>query len=227
MSTGLIGKTTNLDREVVGQQIQASREDLWGEIPGKIVAFDAANQTATIQPLYRPRFNGKPIDMPELLEVPVRFPRAGGVLITHPVKKDDVVTLRPMMRNTEKWHTEGTYESTDTRSFNLSDYEAFLDGGESLTQPIGKFNAGEAEFRNEGGDQIIQLGQDRVRALFGRLRFVLRKQGEDMYVQMKVKPSDDPDDSNVALFHITIDVKNSTITASHTIGIGPDPNPQD
>ena len=158
--SGYVGKLTNLPRDVVGVQAQSEREDLWGEIPGEIVAFDAAAQTATIQPLYKPKHLGEPIDMPQLLEVPVRFQRQGGFIVTIPPKPGDKVTLRPQMRNSEKYHTEGAYEANDTRSFSLADYEAFLDGGESLQQPISGFNAENMELRNEDGSVKIEVGGD-------------------------------------------------------------------
>lgn len=141
MSVGYRGKTVNLEREVVATQAQAEREAMWGEMPGRIVSFDAEAQTATIQPLYKPRHNGVAVDMPELVDVPVRFQRAGGGGITFPIKAGDRVTLRPMMRSTQGYHTGGDYEATDTRSSALSDMEAFLDGGEPLSEPIPNFDA--------------------------------------------------------------------------------------
>ena len=141
MSIGYVGKTVNLTRESVATQIQAEKENQLGEIPGKIIAFDPATQTATIQPLYKPRHNGQPVDMPELLEVPVRMPRAGNGADTFPIQKDNIVTLRPQMRSSENYHTGEDYTPSDSRSFNLSDMEAYLDGGESLSNPIPNFDA--------------------------------------------------------------------------------------
>ncbi len=160
MSMGYRGKTTNAGRENVAVQAQAEREAAWGELTGKIVSFDAAKQTATIQPDYRPFHDGKAVDMPELQEVPVRFTRAGGFIITHPIKVGDKVTLRPQMRSSEQFHEGEAYETpNDSRSNSLSDMEAFLDGGESLSQPIGDFNAGEMEIRTEAGFPKIKLNE--------------------------------------------------------------------
>lgn len=154
---GHLGKTTNWQRDVVGTQTQAERLDQWGEIEGEIKSFDAAKQTATIQPLYKPKHNGKPIDMPELLEVPVRFLRAGNGALTHPVAVGDKVTLRPKMRSSEKYHTESSGEASDARSFNLSDMEAHLDGGESLQDPIQNFDNSNMHLRfNESGSYGIR-----------------------------------------------------------------------
>lgn len=147
MSVGRIGKTTNSPDDVVGQAIADERKAMWGEIPGEIVAFDSATQTATIKPLYRPKFNGKPIDMPDLLEVPVRMMRAGGGGVTFPVGAGDKVTLRPMMRSTENYLDGGDGTASDDRSFNLSDMEAHLAGGEALTDPIQGFDASNVHVR--------------------------------------------------------------------------------
>lgn len=147
MSVGRIGKTTNSPDDVIGQALTDERKAMWGEIPGQIVSFDPASQTATVQPLYRPKFNGQPIEMPQLLEVPVRMFRAGGGGVTFPVGPGDKVTLRPMMRSTENYLSDDDGTASDDRSFNLSDMEAHLDGGESLTDPIQNFDASNVHVR--------------------------------------------------------------------------------
>lgn len=161
MSMGKRGKTTNAQRENVAVQAQSERESMWGEMPGTIVSFDPATQTATIQPSYKPRHNGQPVDMPELLEVPVRFPRAGGFVITSPIKEGDKVTLRPQMRSSDEFHAGGDYTANqDARSFSLSDMEAFLDGGEALTDPIPNFNSSNMEIRTADGSFKIEMSED-------------------------------------------------------------------
>lgn len=160
MSMGYRGKTTNALREGVAVQAQAERESMWGEMPGTVVSFDPATQTATIQPSYKPRHNGVPTAMPELLEVPVRFPRAGGFVITSPIKAGDKVTLRPQMRSSEEYHSGGEFEAPDARSFSLSDMEAFLDGGEPLGDAIPNFNPNNMEIRSANGDFKIEMSPE-------------------------------------------------------------------
>lgn len=158
---GYTGKTTNLAEDVSDIQAQNEREDMWGEMDGEIISFDLGTQTATIQPLYKKRLNGVPTDLPELLEVPVRFPRMGGFVITTPVKPGDRVRLRPQMRSTENYHAEGgAYAASDARSFSLSDYEAFLEGGESLSDPIPSFNNLNMELRSADGQFAIEMSAD-------------------------------------------------------------------
>jgi hypothetical protein len=137
---GRVGKTTNWVDDVEDARVDTAQRQQWGEITGTVKSFNSQTQTATIQPDYKPKFNGKAITMPELLEVPVRFARTGAGAITQPVPEGTKVSLRPQMRSTENYHTDGGGEASDSRMFNLSDMEAHLTGGESLTDPIQNFD---------------------------------------------------------------------------------------
>lgn len=163
---GRQGKTTNSLEDWVGTALNDERMSTWGNIPGRVVAFDSAKQTATIQPLFKPKFNGVPVDMPQLLEVPVRFQRAGGMAITMPIKPGAMVELRPQMRSTENYHTDDDGSASDGRSFNLSDMEAHITGGESLTDPIKNFNNENVNLRaNDDGTFGLEMSED------GKIRF--------------------------------------------------------
>ena len=157
--TGKIGKLTNRDQAYLDSAIDSALAEMWGEMPGEVVAFDTATQTATVQPLYRPKHNGTAVTMAQLQEVPVRFARAGGFVITTPVKAGDRVTLRPMMRSLESYHIDDDGTPSDARRFNPSDYEA-LDGGESLSTPIPNFNATNMEIRSADGQFAIEMSED-------------------------------------------------------------------
>ncbi|QIG67656.1 baseplate assembly protein V [Rhizobium phage RHph_Y17] len=159
--TGKLGKTTSFQDDIIGAKTLDERNAQWGEIPGKIVSFDPATQTATVQPLYKPKFNGTPVDMPELLEVPVRFSRAGGGAITFPVGAGDKVTLRPQMRSSENYLVDDEGSASDGRSFNLSDMEAFLDGGETLGEAMPNFDSQNMHLRsNPDGSFGIKASPD-------------------------------------------------------------------
>ena len=135
--TGYIGKVTNLPREVIGVQAQSEREDLFGPMPGKIVKYDAATQTATVQPLTKKILpNGQVLDYPEMLEVPIDFPRTANMAFTSPIPVGSKVMLTPMARNMENYDTEDNGEPFDTRSYHLSDMRATITGGDPLTDPL-------------------------------------------------------------------------------------------
>jgi len=97
----------------------------------------------------------------------VRMQRQGGFVVTIPPKKGDKVLLRPQMRSSEKWHEEEIYETVDKRSQSLADYEAYLDGGESLQKPISGFNSDSMELRSEDGNTAIEVGDGFVEIRVG------------------------------------------------------------
>lgn len=158
---GLLGKTTNLDRDVIGRQALSEREAMWGPIPGEIVAYDAAAGTATIKPLYRPRFNGEPVEMPQLLEVPVDLPRTANAGLTFPIPAGTKVHLTPMMRSMESYDDENDGAPSDGRSFSLSDMRASIVGGDSLSSPMGNVDPDNTHLRfDQDGNYGIKGSPD-------------------------------------------------------------------
>ena len=156
--TGYLGKTTNDARDVNGAVAQSEREAAMGEMPGRIVSVSADGKTATVQPLYKPKFNGVPTAMPELQEVPLRQNLMGGVGITVPVKPGQNVTLRPQMRSQDNYHKDGDGAASDARSFHLSDMEAHIAGGESLKDPLAGYDPNNVHIRaNADGSKGIKL----------------------------------------------------------------------
>lgn len=164
---GKVGKTTDSDLELAASVAQRLLDKEMGEMPGQVVSFDPEAQTATISPLYK---NAAGDSLPQLLEVPVRFPRAGGFVVTSPVKEGDFVTLRPLFRSSEEYHSGGEYVSeSDRRRSSLSDMEAYIDGGERLTNPIPNFNDSNLEIRSEDGAFAIEMTEDGKFAFRGAL----------------------------------------------------------
>lgn len=156
---GYAGKHTNRERDTVEGQARDQVEREWGEMTGTVVSFDAELQTIKVQPDYQKRLNGKPTKLPELVDVPVRFPRMGAFIMTTPVRPGDKVSLRPQMVNSEEFHEGEDYVPTDARSRSLSDYEAFLDGGEPLSNPITGFNNNAFEIRTEDGAHRVRFDE--------------------------------------------------------------------
>ena len=61
--------------------------------PGIIQSFNSAEQTVTVQLSIREKRNNDGVetweDIPQLVDVPVVFPRAGGYILTMPIKPGD------------------------------------------------------------------------------------------------------------------------------------------
>lgn len=158
---GYTGKTTNAPREVTQVMTTAERESQWGEIPGRIISFDPATQTATVQPLYKPKFNGVAVDMPQLQEVPLRQALMNGAGITMPIKPGASVSLRPQMRSQDNYHTDGDGAANDARSFHLSDMEAHTAGGESVKDAVQNYDNENLHIRaNKEGTAGIKVSPE-------------------------------------------------------------------
>lgn len=185
MSTtaGYAGKTVTRHGEPEAHQNASDRESMFGEMPGEIIEFDPATQKAMIQPLYKPRHddgNGNlvAIDLPVLEEVPVRFDRCLHGRLTYPLMPGDRVQLRPQMRATERFHTEDVHIATDVRSYSLSDLEAYVDGGESLINPIQNFDPENMHLGFDGETGMFGLhgsiiGQMKIDLISGELMQML------------------------------------------------------
>lgn len=157
MSAGYIGKTTNSPVTTRATTARTTVEESMGEIPGEIMEFDPATQTAKIQPLFQLVINGTQLRMPPLEQVPVRFHTGGNGALTYPVKVGDKVTLRPQMRSTDLYHTDASEVPNDARYCDISDMEAHLDGGESVKEPIQSFDASRVHLRfAQGGEYGIR-----------------------------------------------------------------------
>lgn len=153
--TGYVGKTTNLQREVVSQQIQAEREDQWGPMPGEVIDYDAAAGTATIRPLFKKRkWDGTDLILPDLVEVPIDLPRTGSAGLTFPIPAGTKVQLTPQMRSMENYDDEGNGTFSDMRSFNLSDMRASVVGGDSLSSPMENVDSENTHLRFDAGGQF-------------------------------------------------------------------------
>jgi hypothetical protein len=132
---GYVGKRTNAAQDAVGKFAEDERDAMWGPIPG--VTVSAWNgRTVDVRPLYKPRHNGVPVDMPVLFEVPLDQPISGNAGITIPVPVGTPVMLSPQMRALDDFEEGGDAAPYDARAFHLSTMRASLSGGESLSQNI-------------------------------------------------------------------------------------------
>lgn len=164
--------------DVVKMQAEEERKDIWTALPGRIKSFDAATQKATVEVMYKPRHNGEPVAMPELLEVPVMLPRAGGFVVTSPIKSGDGVMLQFQARDISKWSKDGEPgEALTDRMHDLSDAVAVL-GLEPSTKALSDYNTENFEIRSEDGKTKIEITPD------GKFKFS-SSSGEDILSILK------------------------------------------
>jgi hypothetical protein len=129
-------------------------------MPGYIVSFDATNQTATVQTTLKERLDGELTQLPQLLDVPVQFPRAGGFCLTFPVKSgDECLVVFGDGCIDAWWQSGGIQEQIEMRRHDLSDAMAIM-GISSVPKAISNFSVETTQYRNESGDTFIEIAPD-------------------------------------------------------------------
>jgi hypothetical protein len=72
--------------------------------PAYVVSYDESTQTATVQPTLQRVYVGQaPVDLPQILQVPVVFPRVANAWLRLPIAKGDLVELRFSERSLDAW----------------------------------------------------------------------------------------------------------------------------
>lgn len=131
-------------------------------MPGIVVSFDSDAVTAVIQPAikgYEPDVNGNQISisMPQLVDVPVTFPRGGGVTLTFPVKPGDECELIFNDRCIDFWwQSGGEQEPVHPRQHHIGDAVAFL-GPMSQAKKISGISTSAAQLRSDDGSTFFEL----------------------------------------------------------------------
>lgn len=148
--------------------IENRLKDLHTAMPGIIQSFDAAGQTASVQPTIRRIFITReeeidiltPADLPILINVPIVYPRGGGFSLTFPIAPGDECLLVFSERSLDNWHTNGGVRTPSDRRFHhLSDAVAFV-GLSSIPNKVPLYNTTGAEIKKDDGSATISLNAD-------------------------------------------------------------------
>ncbi|NHB93624.1 phage baseplate assembly protein V [Photorhabdus cinerea] len=144
---------------------EAISAGLYVSLPCIIQSFDANAVTVTAQPAIRWKIRKKDgelesVSLPLLVDVPVIFPRGGGVTLTFPVKAGDECLVVFADRCIDYWwQSGGVQEPVDPRQHNLSDGFALI-GPQSQQQKIAGISTNTAQLRSDDGVAYIELDPD-------------------------------------------------------------------
>lgn len=132
-------------------------------LPGIVVSFDAARQTATVQPAIKRVFTELgAVNLPVCMDVPVCFPGGGGFWLTFPVVAGDECLLVFAERCIDRWHAEGgTQLPAEYRLHDLSDAFALV-GVTSQPRRLANVQASGAELRTRDRSTFLRLEAGRV-----------------------------------------------------------------
>lgn len=148
--------------ETFRAELKTLNQDLRVALPGIIQAFDPESLTAVVQPALRFVSTGddgiqNTCLYPQLVDVPVIFPRGGGCTLTFPVKEGDECLVIFADRCTDFWwQSGGIQEPSDERMHDLSDAFALV-GPRSQTQKIDAISTRSVEIRSDDGATRLSL----------------------------------------------------------------------
>jgi hypothetical protein len=131
-------------------------------MPGIIQSFNADAVTCTVLPAIKGNDSGtsgdrESADLPLLVDVPVIFPRGGGVTMTFPIKAGDECLLVFGDRCIDFWwQNGGVQEPVDSRQHDLSDAFAII-GPQSQAKKISGISTSAAQFRSDDGSTYFEI----------------------------------------------------------------------
>jgi hypothetical protein len=149
----------------IGEIIESRLADLHTSMPGQIMSFDSATQTATIQPCLQRKYQGEDdaVNLPSIEDVPVHFVGSGDYWITTPVEVDSFVWLVFSERAIDKWlDLGGVVDPAKSRKFDLSDCFAIA-GVNPDSSKLSGFDDSSITIRNRANDVLIKVGDSEIK----------------------------------------------------------------
>ncbi|MGE5001236.1 Gp138 family membrane-puncturing spike protein [Yersinia enterocolitica] len=148
--SGELAETLRTLQSSVSSQLRVS-------MPGIVQSFDADSVTCDIQIGIKGESGGESTNLSVLTNVPVVFPRGGGVTMTFPIKAGDECLLVFGDRCIDFWHQSGDIQETvDERQHDLSDAFAII-GPQSQAKKISGISTSAAQFRSDDGSTYFEI----------------------------------------------------------------------
>ena len=156
------------DAELITLGINSFAQRMFKAGAGTVRTFDPTTNTAMIQPAVKhavPTEDGDRVfeDLPELPNVPVVFPRAGGFVMRMPLSPGDSVLLVYLDQSHSEWRESGqTSEPEDARRHSIGHVVAipgfFPDVSPMASTDASEVAAGAMVLGKDGGDLQVLLG---------------------------------------------------------------------
>lgn len=153
--------------EATQTAMDGRQAQMWTALPGVIQSFDTTALTVTVQPAIKGNVRdstgaSSDVNLPVLVDVPVCFPRGGGVSLTFPVKSGDECLVVFASRCIDGWWKEGGVQpALDARLHDLSDGFAII-GPWSQRTRIGAVSTTAAQIRTDDGATLVEVVAGKV-----------------------------------------------------------------
>lgn len=138
------------------------QSQIWTALPGIVDSYDPAAVTVVVQPTVKgligtPDGNTRAQDLPLLPDVPVCFPRGGGVTLTFPIKPGDECLVVFASRCIDGWwQSGGSQLAPEFRMHDLSDGFALI-GPQSQAEKISNLSTDTAQLRSDDGQAFVEI----------------------------------------------------------------------
>lgn len=146
--------------EILDLHKQRGQEDIHTALPAKVLSYDPASQTVTVQFCVRAPItvDDGSLDFeeyPTLSNVPVLFPRGGGYFITVPLTTGDFVWVMFAELPTGQWRVTGQVpsDSVETKRHGLGSAWA-MPGAFPVADPLAGPSSSELRLGRESGVQM-------------------------------------------------------------------------
>jgi hypothetical protein len=148
--------------------LDGRQAQMWTSLPAKVLKYDNVNITVNCKATIPVRVQDQKgkyswIDIPDLVDVPVCFPRGGGFVITFPIAIGDPVLVVFASRCIDGWWTSNPDVSgPQSKPYEMRMHD--LSDGFAIPGPFSKPEAqginpsiDNLEIRNEEGNTVIQI----------------------------------------------------------------------
>lgn len=124
--------------QVIKKAIEARLCEVHVSLPARVVSYEASTQKATVQPEIKRQFvDGTFVNIPQITDVPVVWPRGSSAFLHFPLKKGDPVTLVFSERALDEWkESGGDTQTSSLRKHSYSDAVAYP-GGSPFSKAFG------------------------------------------------------------------------------------------
>ena len=137
---------------------------IWTALPCTIDVVNLSAATVAATPTTQATISARDgttsvVTLPQLLDVPIVFPRGGGYTMTFPVKPGDECLVIFASRNIDSWwQSSGVQAPLTARMHDLSDGFALV-GPWSKPKVISNISASTAQFRSDDQSVYVELNQ--------------------------------------------------------------------
>jgi hypothetical protein len=156
-------------------------------IPGKILSFDSATQTATIQPGVKPKtriddVEGS-IEPPSIINAPIVFPFAStaGFALTIPIQAGDPCLIIFSQRAIDNWHDNGGVQPAEdgvgSRHHDMTDAFAIL-APAPKPSVLGSWQSDGIELRNRARNSWLKISDGAVKGQSGTSVWEIKNDGK-------------------------------------------------